>query len=46
MKQQYSMSPDGQRFLINVAAERASAALITLILNWSPEPKKIVQETL
>jgi eukaryotic-like serine/threonine-protein kinase len=35
-KQQYVVSPDGQRFLMNVTAEEQSTALITLILHWKP----------
>jgi dipeptidyl aminopeptidase/acylaminoacyl peptidase len=34
-RQQYVVSPDGQRFLIDTRDE-ASAAPITLILNWKP----------
>src|SRR5262249_415037 len=34
---QYAVSPDGQRFLINVNAEEASVGPITVILNWHPE---------
>jgi serine/threonine protein kinase len=36
LKQQYDVSADGQRFLINVAAE-FTASPITVILNWQPE---------
>ena len=32
--QQYVVSPDGQRFLVNVATDEASTP-ITLILNWT-----------
>src|SRR5262245_35197267 len=35
--QQYDVAPDG-RFLINIASEDASAAPITLLLNWKPKP--------
>jgi Tol biopolymer transport system component len=33
---QYSVSPDGQRFLVNTVTAEASAP-ITLILNWKPK---------
>ena len=36
--EQYAVSRDGQRFLINVTTERASTAPITLILNWKGKP--------
>jgi Tol biopolymer transport system component len=36
-KQQYVVSPDGQRFLIN-SLTAAPASTITLILNWKPRP--------
>ena len=32
--QQYAVSPDGQRFLVNTTAEVTSP--ITVILNWKP----------
>ena len=34
-KQQYVVSPDGQRFLIN-SLMAATASPITLVLNWKP----------
>src|SRR5205823_3575782 len=34
---QYAVTPDGQRFLINVTTEEATASPITLILNWHPK---------
>jgi len=34
-RQQYAVSPDGERFLINTATTQNSAP-ITLILNWNP----------
>ena len=34
VKHQYDVTPDGQRFLINVTTEEASAAPITVVLNW------------
>jgi Tol biopolymer transport system component len=36
-RQQYMVSPDGQRFLINIAMEKANASPITIILNWRPK---------
>ena len=33
-KQQYAVSSDGQRFLVNLAADEGAASPITLILNW------------
>ena len=36
-RQQYMVSPDGQRFLMNTIAEEA-ASPITVILNWKPKP--------
>jgi hypothetical protein len=38
-KQQYAVSSDGQRFLVNLAVDEGAASPITLILNWKP-PKK------
>ncbi len=35
-RQQYAVSPDGQRFLVNTLAEEATTSPITLILNWKP----------
>ena len=35
-RQQYDISPDGQRFLMNTVTEEA-AAPITVILNWKPQ---------
>lgn len=37
--QQYDVSPDGKRFLINVTTEEAVTSPITLILNWKPPEK-------
>ena len=37
-KQQYDVSSDGQRFLVNVVADEGAASPITLILNWKPKP--------
>jgi Tol biopolymer transport system component len=39
-KQQYVVSPDGQRFLINQVAEESAAAPAMLILNWRPPGSK------
>ena len=39
-KQQYAVSSDGQRFLVNLAADEGTVSPITLILNWSPERKR------
>jgi hypothetical protein len=36
-RQQYMVSPDGQRFLINSIMEKANASPITIILNWKPK---------
>jgi serine/threonine protein kinase len=33
-RQQYAVSPDGQRFLMNVPVENASVSPITVVLNW------------
>jgi Tol biopolymer transport system component len=35
-RQQYVVTDDGSRFLINVVADDASAAPITIVLNWDP----------
>ena len=35
-KQQYAVSSDGQRFLMNVATEDRPVTPITLILHWKP----------
>jgi len=37
---QYAVSPDGQRFLMNVPIESASVSPITVVLNWNPGAKK------
>jgi Tol biopolymer transport system component len=39
-KQQYAVSSDGQRFLVNLAAEEGAASPITLIYNWKPKVTK------
>jgi Tol biopolymer transport system component len=38
-RQQYVVSPDGQRFLVATLVEGAAAPPITLILNWHPPAK-------
>ena len=40
MLQQYDVSPDGQRFLMNVAPEAVTASPITVVLNWIEELKQ------
>jgi eukaryotic-like serine/threonine-protein kinase len=37
-KQQYAVSSDGERFLVNLAVDEGSSSPITLILNWKPKP--------
>ena len=32
---QYSVTPDGTRFLVNVTTEEATASPITVVLNWT-----------
>ncbi len=39
--QQYDVSPDGQRFLINTLLEEEDAASITLVQNWFEELKRL-----
>ena len=36
----YDVSPDGQRFVVNTLAEQATAAPITLVVNWPALLKK------
>jgi hypothetical protein len=36
----YAVSPDGQRFLMNVPAENPTLSPITVVLNWNPHLKK------
>ena len=36
----YAVSPDGQRFLLNVPAGAATEAPITIVLNWPALLKK------
>jgi serine/threonine protein kinase len=40
LKQQYAVSSDGQRFLVNLVLDEDAASPITLILNWHPEHGK------
>jgi hypothetical protein len=35
-RQQYAVSPDGERFLLNVPTESATVSPITVVLNWRP----------
>jgi serine/threonine protein kinase/Tol biopolymer transport system component len=37
-RQQYAVSSDGQRFLVNLAANEGAASPVTLIYNWKPKP--------
>ncbi len=37
-RQQYSVSPDGQRFLLNTPTEAIEPSSITMVLNWKPRP--------
>jgi serine/threonine protein kinase/Tol biopolymer transport system component len=37
-RQQYSVSSDGQRFLVNLATDEGVASPITLIYNWKARP--------
>jgi hypothetical protein len=39
-KQQYSVAPDGRRFLLNVTAGESSAAPITIVTNRTRALKK------
>jgi Tol biopolymer transport system component len=39
-RHQYDVSPDGQRFLINVPVAEESSSPITLVLNWTAGLKK------
>ena len=39
-KQQYAVSSDGQRFLVNLAADEGATSPITLIYNWHPKATK------
>ena len=38
-RQQYVVSPDGQRFLMSVLAEDPNPPPITVVLNWRPRPQ-------
>ena len=37
-RQQYVVSSDGQRFLMNTVTDEEATAPITVILNWKPRP--------
>jgi Tol biopolymer transport system component len=37
--QQYDVSPDGERFLINVTIREPATSPITVVLNWKPPEK-------
>jgi len=39
-KQQYAVSRDGQRFLMNVSLEDATPSPISVLLNWKPSKDK------
>ena len=39
-KQQYAVSSDGQRFLVNVAVGGETTSPITIIYNWKPKATK------
>jgi Tol biopolymer transport system component len=39
-RHQYAVSPDGQRFLMNVPVESAGVSPITVVLNWNPHATK------
>ena len=36
--QQYAVSPDGQRFLVNLDVDEGATSPITIIYNWKPKP--------
>jgi hypothetical protein len=36
-RQQYSVSPDGQRFLMNIVSEEVTISPVTVILNYKPK---------
>ena len=38
LRQQYVVSRDGQRFLINTPVVEEAVSPITLVLNWKPRP--------
>jgi hypothetical protein len=40
VKQQYAVSSDGQRLLVNLAADEGTTPPITLIYNWHPQAPK------
>src|SRR5262245_34027297 len=36
-RQEYIVSPDGQRFLINTVVQNSGSAPLTIIVNWKPK---------
>ena len=36
----YVVTPDGQRFLVNISAEDENSAPITVVVNWQATPTK------
>jgi Tol biopolymer transport system component len=42
-RQQYFVSPDGQRFLMNTVLDGNTPSAITVILNWKPEAARAVK---
>jgi hypothetical protein len=38
LRQQYTVSPDGKRFLMNSITEEVAVSPITLLLNWKAKP--------
>ena len=40
VKQQYDVTRDGQRFLLNVSLEDAASPPITIVVNWTAGLKK------
>ena len=42
-RQQYFVSPDGQRFLMNTILQTAPLSPITVIVNWVPKPATVGQ---
>ena len=40
LTQQYAVSSDGQRFLVNLEAGEGTTSPITLIYNWKPKATK------
>jgi hypothetical protein len=42
LKQQYDVTRDGQRFLLNSLTEESAPSPITVVLNWQEELKQRV----